>query len=116
MSDDAEALFDPAPFVPQQQAVPTPESPDDADARRLRTVDRRQLVISTRCLNDLLPPQHEARLIWQDVCTLNLRPLLQRIQAVPGGRGRNATDPRILIALWLSATVEGLGSARPLAR
>jgi transposase len=116
MSDAAAALFDPAPFVPQEQEVPTPEASDDAEARRLRTVDRRQFVISTKCLNDLLPPEHEARLIWQYVCTLNLRPLLARIQAVKGGCGRNATDPRILIALWLYATVEGIGSARQLAR
>jgi transposase len=116
MSDTADVLFDPAPWAPQDQGGPTLDAPENGDARRLRTVDRRQLVISTRCLNDLLPPEHEARLIWQYVCTLNLRPLLARIQAVPGGCGRNATDPRILIALWLYATVEGIGSARQLAR
>lgn len=116
MSDAAETLFDPVPFVLQELEVPASHAPEEGEARRLRTVDRRQLVIATKCLNDLLPPEHEARLIWQYVCTLNLRPLLARIQAVAGGCGRNATDPRILIALWLYATVEGVGSARQLAR
>lgn len=116
MSDAADVLFDPAPFAPQELEVPASDAPEEGAARRLRTVDRRQLVISTKCLNDLLPPEHEARLIWHYICTLDLRPLLARIQAVPGGCGRNATDPRILIALWLYATVEGIGSARQLAR
>jgi transposase len=34
---------------------------------------------------------------------------------VKGGAGRDAVDPRILLALWLFATVEGVGSARRLA-
>lgn len=116
MSDTADTLFDPAPVVPQEPEGPASDESEEGAARRLRTVDRRQMVISARCLNDLLPPEHEARLIWRYVCTLDLRPLLARIQAVPGGCGRNATDPRILIALWLYATVEGIGSARQLAR
>jgi transposase len=116
MSGAADSLFDPAPFGPHNDDVPPPDASDEGGTPRLRTPERRQLVISTRCLDDLLPPEHEARLIWRYVGTLDLRPLLARIQAVPGGCGRNATDPRILIALWLYATVEGIGSARQLAR
>ena len=33
-----------------------------------------------------------------------------------GGPGRDPIDPRILLALWLYATVEGVGSARALER
>lgn len=115
MSAAADSLFDPTPFAHERHIPPT-EAPDEGGVPRLRTVERRQLVISTKSLDDLLPPEHEARLIWQYVCTLDLRPLLARIQAVYGSGGRNATDPRILIALWLYATVEGVGSARQLAR
>ena len=32
------------------------------------------------------------------------------------GRGCPATDPRVLLALWLYATMEGVGSARALDR
>ena len=45
-----------------------------------------------------------------------MTPLYQGIQAVEGEAGRPATDPKILVALWLYATVEGVGSARALAR
>ncbi len=34
----------------------------------------------------------------------------------PGGSGRTAIAPEILFALWLYATLEGVGSARALAR
>ena len=37
---------------------------------------------------------------------------LRKIKAVEGNVGRDATDPRLLVALWVYATVEGIGSAR----
>ena len=42
--------------------------------------------------------------------------LHQRIQAVEGGPGQAPADPRILLALWLYATLRGVGSARELNR
>lgn len=45
-----------------------------------------------------------------------MRPLYARIQAVEGVAGRDAVDPKILLALWMFATIEGIGSARQLAR
>jgi transposase len=45
-----------------------------------------------------------------------LSPLYQEIKAVEGHVGRDAVDPKILMALWLFATIEGIGSARQLAR
>jgi transposase len=65
-------------------------------------------------LEDLLTPEHHARTIWQFVQGLDLTPLLVTIRAVEGGPGRSATDPQIFVALWLYATVEGVGSARAL--
>jgi transposase len=65
-------------------------------------------------LEDLLTPEHHARTIWQFVEGLDLSPLLAAIRAVEGGPGRPATDPRLWVALWLYATVEGVGSARAL--
>jgi transposase len=65
-------------------------------------------------LDDLLTPEHHARTIWKFVQGLDLTPILQTIHAVEGGPGRPAADPRILVSLWLLATVEGIGSARAL--
>ena len=38
------------------------------------------------------------------------------VKSVAGGPGRPATDPQVLLALWMLATVDGVGSARRLAR
>jgi transposase len=65
-------------------------------------------------LEDLLTPEHHARTVWRFVQGLDLAPLLATIRAVQGHPGRPATDPRILVALWLFATIEGVGSARAL--
>jgi transposase len=38
------------------------------------------------------------------------------VGSVPGIAGAPAIDPRILLALWLQATIDGVGSSRPLAK
>jgi len=38
------------------------------------------------------------------------------IKAREGVAGRDATDPRLLVGLWLYACIRGIGSARELAR
>lgn len=63
-------------------------------------------------LDELLTPEHHARTVWQFVQGLDLTPLLDTIRSVEGGPGRPAIDPQILVALWLFATIEGIGSAR----
>jgi transposase len=86
---------------------------DAKRAPRLRCADR-QILLPAMPLEDLLTPEHHARTIWQFVEGLDLSPLLAAIRAVEGGPGRPATDPCIWVALWLYATVEGVGSARAL--
>jgi len=54
--------------------------------------------------------------VWDFVAGLDLSPLHARIRAVEGHAGRPPIDPAILLALWLHATLEGVGSARALAR
>jgi len=83
---------------------------------RLRQADRTQVLLRPVDLDGLLPEDHRARIVWAYVEGLDLAPLYQGIQAVEGEAGRPATDPKILLALWLYATVEGVGSARALAR
>src|SRR5262249_3762751 len=90
-----------------------PSAADPKPAPRLRCADR-QILLPAMPLEDLLSPAHHARTIWQFVEGLDLSPLLAGIRAVEGGPGRPATDPRIWLALWLYATVEGVGSARAL--
>jgi transposase len=67
-------------------------------------------------LDQRLEAEHPARLVWSFVDQFDLRPLLQNIKAIQGHQGRDANDPRLLVALWLYATIEGVGSARQLER
>lgn len=83
-------------------------------APRLRTVDR-QRVIPAMPLEQLLDTDHQARLVWDFCLGLNLAPLYDQIRSRVGGPGHPAIDPRLCTALWLYATLEGVGSARALA-
>jgi transposase len=87
----------------------------DASPRVLRP-NRAQLELRPTDLESLLPEDHRARAVWEFVEGLDLSPLYERIRSVEGHAGRPAIDPAILMALWLYATVEGVGSARALAR
>src|SRR5882724_11892735 len=83
-------------------------------APRLRTVDRRQ-IIPAMPLEDLLDTDHQARLVWDFCLGLDLSCLYVSVRSRVGGPGHPANDPRICVALWLYATLEGVGSARALA-
>jgi transposase len=67
-------------------------------------------------LDQLIPSDHRVRAVWAYVDSLDVKPLYGKIQAVEGGVGRDAVDPKILMALWMFAIIEGVSSARHLAR
>ena len=82
---------------------------------RLERANRTQVQLQPLRLDELVPPEHKVRAVWRFVESLPLKPLYDKIQAVEGVAGRPAIDPKILVALWLYATLEGVGSARELA-
>jgi transposase len=82
---------------------------------RLRYAHRSQIEMRTDSLDQLLPPEHPARDVWAFVSRLDVSELLKRIRALPGRAGAPAIDPRVLLAVWLYATSQGIGSARTLA-
>lgn len=67
-------------------------------------------------LDSQLPPDHRARVIWMLVADLDLSGFYARIKARDDEAGRPASDPAVLLAVWLYATVEGIGSARAIDR
>lgn len=67
-------------------------------------------------LDRLVPDDHQVRSVWSFVEGLDLSPFHRLIRAVEGEAGRPAIDPQILLALWIQATLDGIGSARELAR
>jgi transposase len=69
-----------------------------------------------RTLDSVIPLDHPIRAIWQTLERLDLSGFYVGIKAVEGHPGHPTTDPKVLLALWLYATTEGIGSARQLAR
>jgi transposase len=108
---DQDALFD----LGADKDAETPQPPR-IGPKRLRHAVRNQVAFQQCSLDELLPEEHEARIVWEYVCGLDLSELLGRIQAVDGGPGQAPADPRVLVALWLYATLRSVGSARELNR
>ena len=100
------------------KALPDQEAPERAGSGlpRLRHAERSQIEWRPFSLDQLVAEDHRVRLVWRFVEGLDLTPLLAAIKAVDGHAGHPPADPRILMALWLYATVKGIGSARELAR
>src|ERR1035438_7228459 len=85
-------------------------------AVRVRVPERRQVAMVVQCPDDLVAAQHPVRMVMALVERLDLSRFAEAIQAREGVAGRDATDPRLLVALWLYACIRGIGSARELAR
>jgi transposase len=87
-----------------------------AGRRRMRCAVRNQIEFQECSLDELLVEDHQARVVWSYVEQLDLSSVYRQIQAVEDGPGHPPADPRILFALWLYATLRGVGSARELNR
>ena len=66
-------------------------------------------------LDSLISFKHQARAVWAFVERADLSSLRESIRAFEGRAGRTPIDPRILLALWIFATLKAVGSARQLA-
>jgi transposase len=111
------ALCPPVQQAQPAEAVPAvdPQPPAiDRPAPRLRPINRD--LCSALTLDQLLPQDDLARLVWAYVKQIDLSPFYATIAAVEGSVGRDATDPALLVALWFYATLDGVTSARRLAQ
>jgi len=85
-------------------------------AARVLMPNRKQLEFRPSDLDSLLPEGHRARLVWGYVERQDLGGLYAQIKAREGTAGRPTIAPEILFALWLYATLDGVGSGREVAR
>jgi transposase len=92
------------------------EAQEAAGGLRLRKPERRQMELVPQCVDDFIAATHAVRTIAAVVEKLDLRAFGQAIQAREGVAGRDATDPALLVGLWLYGCIRGIGSARELAR
>lgn len=79
---------------------------------RLRRANRHEVIPVPARLEDLIPQDHLARLMWEVVGRLDLSAFYAHILVCEGEPGAPAVDPKILITLWLYATTQGVSSAR----
>jgi len=83
---------------------------------RLRRPERNQMEMRVQCPDDLVAADHTVRMVAAVVERLDISKFSEPIRAREGMVGRDATDPGLLISLWLYACIRGIGSARELAR
>jgi transposase len=94
---------------PQSKAAPL-------GAPRLREPVRDQIELRSMDIDSLIGRDHRARVVWDYVEGIDLSELEDRIKSREHRPGHPAAAPRLLLALWLYATSDGVGSARALAR
>ena len=99
------------PSLPESSSVGS-EAPGPAGTPRVLMAERNQIALRPVDLEATVGPEHAVRGVWAFVERLDLSALYAEIGSVEGGSGRPAIDPQILMALWLYATIDGVGSAR----
>jgi transposase len=106
--DKKEELFD---GLPEQRA------PEKARGLpRLQEARRNQVELRAVDLDGLVAADDPVRSVWAFAETLDLSALYAAIEAREGEPGRAPIDPKILMALWLWATLCGVGSGREVER
>jgi transposase len=85
-------------------------------APRLAQADRSQVRVMVVDPNRLVPENDSVRAVWRFVESLDLSAFYDQVKALKGEPGRPPIDPRILMALWIQGTLDGIGSAREIAR
>jgi transposase len=100
------------------EGLPEQRAPEQAvrGAPRYRRPQREQLGWQAAALDELIAPDHPVRAIWAFAQGLDLGALHAAVKAREGVPGQAPPAPELMMALWLWATVDGVGSARQLAR
>jgi hypothetical protein len=55
--------------------------------------------------DDMLPPSHTARVLWNILGTLNLAAFGAQSGSTEGKAGRSLKSPRMMLTLWLYAII-----------
>jgi transposase len=82
---------------------------------RLKTANRHQIEFRVGSIDQLIPDDHRVRLVWDFLQQLDLSGYLKTIKSVKGCAARPAIDPKIITAIWLYGTIQGIASACQLA-
>lgn len=83
---------------------------------RYREPVRDQVTLEAFDLESLIDEAHPARVIWSYAQQVDMSGFEAQVRSREGTPGMPQTSPHLLLALWLYATSDGVGSARALAR
>jgi transposase len=83
---------------------------------RLREPVRDEVMLRAFDLDSLIDEDHPARVIWAYAVQVDMSDFEAGVRSREGTPGMPQTSPHLLLALWLYATTDGVGSARALAR
>lgn len=86
------------------------------DSEVLAPARRNAIVFEGIEFDTVIGPDHPARVVWSYVQRVDLLGIQAWIRAGAHSPGQPPPDPRVVIALWLYACIEGVGSARQLER
>jgi len=104
-------------LFPMSGYAQEPQDPFGRAGRpRVQFAIRDQVELVMTDLDSLVPADHQVRIVWSYGENKDLSALYDQIRARGSAPGRAVIDPRIVLALWLNATLDGIGSARQVAR
>src|SRR5580693_7736945 len=83
---------------------------------RMRLADRSQVAMQLCSIDELVPPDHRVRVIWDAVCQMDLSRFQASIQTREFTQGRSPNDVRVMVGLWLWAAVSNVFCGRELER
>ncbi len=89
---------------------------EKARSVRLKRINREQMVLRPMDVERLVLEDHEVRAIWEFVGRMDLSRYYEEIEVVEGEAGRSATDPQLLISLWIYGYSRGVSAAREIGR
>ena len=102
-------LFDDLPQVGSGKVRPEGRA-------RFREPSRDQVSLQACDLDSLIDADHPARMIWAYASQVDMSGFEAEVRVREGTPGMAQTSPHLLLALWLYGCVDGIGSARALAR
>ena len=109
--DNLERLF------PEHAFFSLPQKHKGEEKRpRIRPIQRNQMILHPVEVERLIPEDHEVRAIWEITGSIDLTCYYNQVDAVEGGAGAPAFDPRLLVCLWVYSYSRGINSSREIAR
>ena len=99
-------------FFELPERLPAEASSQAGGQPRLRVAVRDQVVVRMLALDQMLPFDDEARVVWDFVCQCDLSPLLAQVRAVEGVVGRKAGNGTLNACAGSALVTSGLSFHR----